>query len=252
MDKASASRSGRSGIVPLDQLGRQLNISTMVQRFPDARKRYYQGKLIDLRGWFKVHFTQPTDVENACRRYSALPGVLEAQPIGIHTVDIVPNDGFFSQQWHLDQSNDRDIDAPEAWDRYTGDPVIIVGVLDTGVRYYHKDLGGANASYSAPLNSRGNMWINSPELSAGIPNGVDDDGNGYIDDWIGWDFVTGITSFPPGNFIISGEDYSTPDNDPSDFNGHGTHCAGNVSAINNNGYATAAAAGGWGEWYPYR
>ena len=45
---------------------------------------------------------------------------------------------------------------------------------------------------------------------------------------------------------ISGEDYTTTDNDPRDFNGHGTHCAGNIGALNNNGYATAAISGGWG------
>ena len=246
LDMESAAQYGLTGIRHLDNIGRQFNVSNMIQRFPDAPKRYYQGRSIDLRGWFAVKFSNPGDVETCCEQYRQIPGVLDAQPIGIHTVDIIPNDGFFSQQWHLDQVTDNDIDAPEAWDRQTGNPDIIVGVMDTGVRYYHKDLGGAAASYNTPLDSRGNMWINTPELNAGIPNYVDNDGNGYVDDWIGWDFVTGVSAGGLYSFI-SGEDYSTPDNNPSDFNGHGTHCAGNVSAINNNGYATAAAAGGWGD-----
>ena len=89
------------------------------------------------------------------------------------------------------------------------------------------------------------MWINTAE-SVVMGNDSDDDSNGYTDDWIGWDFVTGVTG-GGGYTQISGEDYDVADNDPSDFNGHGTHCAGNISAINNNGYASASAAGGWGD-----
>jgi len=245
IDKTAAARTGLTGIERLDQLGRQLQVKSLVQQFPLARKCYYQDRLIDLSGWFRVTFNNLIAVENVRDLYARIPGVSEVQPIGIHSVDRIPNDGFFTQQWHLRQSADHDIDAPEAWDYYTGNPEIIVGVLDSGVRYYHKDLGGATASYNSPLNSRGNMWINAGELTGGVGNGIDDDGNDYIDDWIGWDFVTGVTG-GGGYLLVSGEDYNTPDNNPSDFNGHGTHCAGNVSAINNNGYATAAAAGGWG------
>jgi len=74
--------------------------------------------------------------------------VVDAQPIGIHTVYAVPNDPNYTDQWHLNNSNDADIDAPEAWDIETGNSQIIAAILDTGVRYYHKDLGGANASAS--------------------------------------------------------------------------------------------------------
>ncbi|MBN2364948.1 MAG: T9SS C-terminal target domain-containing protein [Calditrichaeota bacterium] len=246
MDLHSARQSGFCGIELLDLLGDQFNITSMIQRFPDAQPKIYKDRLINLRGWFKLSFEQAIDPEGLCEQYIRIPGVIDAQPIGIHFMDIIPNDRFFSDQWHLQQSSDVDIDAPEAWDFYTGNPAIIVGILDTGVRYYHKDLGGATASYSTPLNSRGNMWINNTELVGGIPNGNDDDGNSYIDDWIGWDFVTGISS-GGGYTKINGEDYDAPDNDPSDFNGHGTHCAGNVGAINNNGYASAAVAGGWGD-----
>lgn len=240
-----AAAQGLTGIAALDLLAEHYDVASMVAHFPGAEKKIYQGRVVDLRGWFRVTFAGDIEVEQAVDAYRRVPGVLDAQPIGIHSVDIHPNDPQYSMQWHLNQASDVDIDAPEAWDSQTGNSAIIVGVLDTGVRYYHKDLGGSNASPSTPQNSRGNMWINNDELTAGVPNGVDDDGNGYVDDWIGWDFVDD-PALPFGYFQMSGEDYDTTDNDPRDFNGHGTHCAGNVAAINNNGYATAAAAGGWG------
>src|SRR5262249_16754524 len=137
------------------------------------------------------------------------------------------------------QPNDHDIDAPEGWNIQNGDPSIIVAVLDTGVRYYHKDLGGSAASSSNVTATNGNIWINTAEKN-GVP-GVDDDGNGFIDDWVGWDFVTA-----PVAPCTPGEDCNGADNDPRDFNGHGTHCAGNVSAMNNNGYAVCSPAGGFG------
>ncbi|MDX1700729.1 MAG: S8 family serine peptidase, partial [Melioribacteraceae bacterium] len=152
-------------------------------------------------------------------------------------------DTYRDDQWHLDQTSDNDIDAEAAWDIETGDSEIIVAILDTGVRYFHKDLGGSNGSYANPSGSQGNMWINESDNNT---NGVDDDNNNFTDDWIGWDFVTGITS----SFLLQhvpGEDYDVGDNDPRDFNGHGTHCSGIVSAINNNGYGVSSPAGGWND-----
>lgn len=95
--------------------------------------------------------------------------------------------------WTLDA-----IKVPETWSKgYTGQG-IVVAVIDTGVDYKHSDLDG-------------NIWVNPRE----IPNNKkDDDGNGYIDDIQGWDFVT-------------------DDNDPMDLEGHGTHIAGTIAAENN-------------------
>ncbi|MBN2425892.1 MAG: S8 family serine peptidase [Calditrichaceae bacterium] len=101
-------------------------------------------------------------------------------------------------------TTDADIDAVEAWDVNTGRKDIIVGIIDTGVDYDHPDL----------IN---NIWKNPGETPS---NGIDDDGNGYIDDIYGWDWA-----------------YS--DNDPSDYCGHGTHCAGTVGAVGNNGEGVA-------------
>jgi hypothetical protein len=127
-----------------------------------------------------------------------------------------PDDTYFQQDllWGLDNWGqlidgdpgvpDADIDAPEAWYIYyftgfTGDPDFEIGHLDTGIQMDHPDLAA-------------NLWTNPGEIPG---NGIDDDGNGYIDDVHGWDFVNN-------------------DNDPMDDNGHGTHTAGILGAVGNN------------------
>ena len=248
MDKAAMAR-GRTGIPVLDQVGTWHGVRSLRPQFPGARKTSDEGKQVNLAGWHKVKFSRNVDVLAVVEEYKAIPGVVDAQPVGIHRVSRTPNDPMYSwsgYQWHLPR-----IQAPEAWDIETGNPAIIVAVLDTGVRYFHKDLGGSNASLSYPTNVAGNMWINPGEI---LEDMVDNDSNGFVDDWIGSDFVDDPCG-QPGPFLcypcccFDGEDCLDPDNDPRDFNGHGTHCAGNVSAINNNEYATASPAGGWGSWY---
>ena len=237
IDQTTAVQEGKTGINALDQIAERYGVVSVLQKYPNAEPKMYKGRVIDLRGWHKVSFASKVDVEKVVQAYKDVPGVIDAQPVGIHAVYATPNDGHYPDQYHLNQSNDHDMDAPEAWDLETGDQSVIVAILDTGVRYFHKDLGGSDASYNNPENSDGNMWLNTDEDPN---NGIDDDGNGYVDDWIGWDFVDGES-------VYNGEDGNTPDNDPRDFNGHGTHCAGNVAAINNNNYATASPSGGWND-----
>jgi PKD repeat protein len=241
IDNAAMAR-GRTGLPALDQVGTRHGVRSLRPQFPGAKKKTYKGKVIDLSGWHEVEFAGRADVPAAIAEYKAVPGVLDAQPVGIHKVNKEPNDWNYINtpyQWHLPR-----IQAPQAWDIETGNPGIIVAVMDTGVRYFHRDLGGANASFSNPGAAEGNMWINTAERY-GI-QGVDDDGNGYVDDWIGWDFVHVVDNWPLMQ-CFPGEDCLDPDNDPRDFQGHGTHCAGNVATMNNNSYSQASVAGGWGD-----
>jgi len=238
-------KQGKTGDQSIDKLNQKFEASALVEMFPNAQDRFYNGQAIGLSGYYRIQFrTHRSDILNVVAAYGRLRGVIKAEPIGIHYVDAIPNDPRFVDQWHLNQSNDHDMDAPEAWDIETGSQQVIVGILDTGVRYFHKDLGGSNASYDNPTAADGNMWINWTEKNGTA--GVDDDGNGFVDDWIGWDFVDDASQ-PPYYPAWPGEDADEPDNDPRDFNGHGTHCAGNVGALNNNNYGSSSPSGGWGD-----
>jgi len=123
----------------------------------------------------------------------------------------IPSDPLFDQQWGLER-----ISAPAGWKFTTGDGEVIVAVVDSGVDYSHPDLSQ-------------NIWINTAEF--GKTAGVDDDGNGYIDDIFGWDFAG--TTFP-----------SSGDPDPADsaVSGHGTHVAGIVAARGDNNEGVSGTA----------
>jgi parallel beta-helix repeat protein len=142
-----------------------------------------------------------------------------------------PNELTGGQQWGLHNigqwggTPDADIDAPEAWDIATNANSITIAVIDTGVDYTHPDLAA-------------NIWINSGEdhepLGVVGPedfDGVDNDGNGYIDDIRGWDCSTcALYDYETGECLQP----KAPDNDPMDDIDHGTHCAGIMGAVGNN------------------
>lgn len=148
------------------------------------------------------------------------------------------NDPMLANQWHYKNYGSlsfsanavagADINVLDVWANLcTGDPSIIVAVVDEGVKYTHPDL-------------QDNMWVNSGEIPG---NGIDDDGNGYIDDVYGFNFVTnGPISWDVTETITDSNNRKQVVGD----SGHGTHCAGTIAAVNNNGKGVCGVAGGSG------
>jgi subtilisin family serine protease len=150
-------------------------------------------------GLRKISLPAGKSVSDALAELGSNPDVLYAEPNYIARKSQIPDDTRFSEQWGLTA-----ISAPQAWDLATGSPSIIVATLDTGIDYLHPDLIG-------------NLWINSLEIPR---NGIDDDGDGIIDD------VNGVV-------INSGVVGGNPmDDDTADA--HGTHVAGIIGASGNN------------------
>ena len=141
-----------------------------------------------------LEFPSATDVLEAVQRYRDLPGVADAQLNYVYTPDVVPDDVLYPNQYAHQRT-----EAEGGWDIETGDPAVVIAIIGTGVETTHPDL--------AP-----NLWQNPGEIPA---NGLDDDGNGFIDDHLGWDFV-GL------------------DNDPTPSHPHETQVAGIAAAVGNN------------------
>ncbi len=183
---------------------------------------------------FAVDLAPGTDLDAAKAAYEALPEVAQVHYVEIYKVTeaYLPNDPGLSSQWHLRAASyGADIRAVGAWGHALGDSNVVVAVIDTGVDWNHPDLGGTH-----PDRVTGAIWTNWTEYN-GTP-GVDDDGNGYMDDIRGWDWVdVGDQGFPL-------QDDTTADNDPSDYAGHGTNCSGCIAPITDNGVGVAAAAPG--------
>ncbi len=162
--------------------------------------------LIDLGGGFFSLATPGASVHDVTGWAAAAPGVTWVEPDFALTPTRLPNDPDYSLLWGL--SNDGqtggvagvDINAPQAWEITTGSRNVVIAVVDSGVDIRHPDLAA-------------NIWRNPGEIPG---NGIDDDRNGFVDDVSGWDFVSN-------------------DNVADDGNGHGTHVAGTIGAVGNDG-----------------
>ena len=154
-------------------------------------------------------------VEEAIEILNSNPQIEYAEPnLIVSAAETIPNDPRFDELYGLNNTGqtggtpDADIDAPEAWDIQTGSSDVVIGVIDSGVDYSHPDLVN-------------NMWTNPGEIR---DNGIDDDDNGFVDDFFGYDFVN-------------------DDGDPFDDNSHGTHVSGSFSAVGD--YVIGVTGSSW-------
>jgi len=153
----------------------------------------FAEELGDLR-WVRVKLPKGLTVEQAMKALGIDSQIEAVQPNFYYQLHATPNDALWGSMYDMVK-----ISAPTAWDLSTGSPTVVVADIDTGMLYTHEDLAA-------------NVWTNPGEIPG---NGVDDDGNGFADDYYGYDFR-----------------YNDPD--PLDEHGHGTHTAGTIGAVGNN------------------
>ena len=204
----------------------ELGISSVERLFVGPERFEARKRAMGLNLWYKVTFDESTPVTRAASDIVAAGGIQEINYV--HEVNFTDapetwpfDDPMLPDQWHymnfgtgIHQEEGSDINLFPAWNVTTGSPEVIVAVIDSGVDVDHEDLAW-------------NMWVNEAELN-GQP-GVDDDGNGYVDDIHGFNFVVGNNNQPVGQ--ITAEE-------------HGTHVAGTIAAVNNNGLGVSGIAGG--------
>ena len=166
----------------------------------------------------KVTLNNPSDSSTFLDEIRSDPDVDFVQLANVYKIDYVPNDSLITQQWGLNK-----IQAFDAWNITQGSDSVLLGIIDTGIDYKHPDL-------------KNKIFYNSGEIGLDKNgkdkrfNGIDDDDNGFIDDYMGWDF-TNRTGYP---FDSTSGDYLHWDNDPNDEQGHGTAIAGIAAAETNN------------------
>lgn len=232
-----------SGNVEIDKLAAELGAVEVRRVFPDGGRFSERRRKFGLHLWYDLRFEEELPVSRAKSKFENVEGIACVEPIYkvvffdegpglpgelvytpaenifVRPSEMPFNDPQLSLQWHYNNdgtmtNSDVGADANifEAWKKVTGNPNVIVAIIDGGgIDFNHPDLAA-------------NMWINEAELNG--QTGVDDDGNGYVDDIYGFNGVT-----KDGNFVPAS---------------HATHVAGTVAAVNNNGIGVGGVAGGDG------
>lgn len=248
IEKYCQGPSTRSGIPSVDQIMEVAGAYQLERVFPVDPRSEEKTRQAGLHLWYVVRFDESSDIEEVGRKLAALGQVSgveynhtikrayntdkRAIPFDINAMPRTKgsaqgkfNDPLAQYQWNLVNNGDlwergflegADVNVLPAWEKSTGDESVIVAVVDEGVFYSHPDLAA-------------NMWHNEGEIFASTE---DNDGNGYTGDYYGYNFVKDSGQI---SYSLSAD------------SGHGSHVAGIIAAVNNNGVGISSIAGGNGE-----
>ena len=255
----AANGSVYTGVSAIDAVAEQIGATGIHQLF-NMKVNAEQKRELGMDRWFTISFSEDVNVDDAAKALAAAdavrrvefakvckaPNVDEPKVVDLSTFSTTrageyPNDPSFAAQWPLLNNGNgeatglgdegfihpyirkgADINVVPAWNLTKGNSSVIVAVIDQGVDYTHEDLAA-------------NMWVNEGEIPG---DGIDNDGNGYIDDVHGYNFIDNPVNVEGQPNPIWTETF--------DNAAHGTHVAGTIAAVSNNGVGIAGVAGGNG------
>lgn len=212
---------GKLAESPLNRDLASLNVDQVHSAFDVVQDKQLSSS-IGLDRLYRVTYTEPLDAFDACAKLMDNPDVEYAVPVRIHQLFHTPNDTRYTQQPWMAQMG-----LEKAWDINKGASTVIIAIVDSGTDWQHEDLTA-------------NIWTNPKEIPS---NNKDDDGNGYVDDVRGWDFVGNISSAEAQSGITKADNDARLVSSVSvnDNNGHGTVVGGCSGATTNNAKGVASS-----------